>query len=57
MSGFAHGPTYETAWIMPCTMKLLRHSEPQSKVPHNALADAIALMEWHRSLQEEALAV
>jgi hypothetical protein len=23
--------------------------EPKPKIPHNALSDAVALMQWHRS--------
>jgi len=51
---FAHlmrlmsGPSYESSWLIPCTMVLLSESEPKPEVPHNALSDAIALMEWHR---------
>jgi hypothetical protein len=43
------GPSYEKSWIVPCTLLLLKESEPKPEVPHNALSDAIALMEWHRS--------
>jgi len=51
---FAHlmrlmsGPAYEQSWLVPCTMILLSESEPKPELPHNALSDAIALMEWHR---------
>lgn len=50
---FAHlmqimsGPSYEQSWTVPCSMTLLAESEPKPEIPHNALSDAIALMEWH----------
>lgn len=40
--GRAHRPAIE--------MRLVRGVEIVSKVPHNALSDARALMEWHQSL-------
>lgn len=45
------GRGYEDHWISPCEMVLLDQSEPKPEVPHNALSDAKALMEWH--LQSE----
>ena len=50
---FAHlmrvmsGPSYEQSWIVDIGMQLLAESEPRAEHPHNALSDAIALMEWH----------
>lgn len=50
---FAHlmrgmeGSSYEQSWIVDVGMQLLAESEPKPEVPHNALSDAIALMEWH----------
>lgn len=41
------GPSYVLSWLVPCTMVLLKDSEPKPENPHNALSDAIALMEWH----------
>jgi hypothetical protein len=44
------GPSYEDSFIVPCSMVLLKESDPRPKFPHNALSDAIALMEWHQAL-------
>lgn len=50
---FAHlmrvmsGDSYEESWIVDIGMRLLAESDPRPEVPHNALSDAIALMNWH----------
>lgn len=50
---FAHlmrlmsGPAYEKSWMVGCRLVLLTESDPKPEKPHNALSDAIALMEWH----------
>lgn len=41
------GPDYENSWMVGCNLVLLRESDPKPETPHNALSDAIALMEWH----------
>lgn len=54
---FAHlmhclaGETYDRALNYQCVMHLIQtpHGEPKPDTPHNALSDAMALMEWHRS--------
>jgi hypothetical protein len=52
---FAHlmrlmsGPAYAESFMIPCTMVLLKESDPKPEIPHNALSDAIALMEWHKA--------
>lgn len=43
------GPKYETSWSIPCEMVLLRGTEPEPEIPHNALSDSVALMRWHQS--------
>lgn len=49
---FAHlmremsGASYEESWMMKCTMCLIVSGEIKPKLPHNALSDAVALMEW-----------
>jgi hypothetical protein len=56
---FAHlmrlmsGPSYAESFMIPCTMQLIvtPDGEPKPETPHNALSDAIALMQWHRSLR------
>lgn len=54
---FAHlmrcmsGPRYQASWIVPIRMHLLKESKPKPEVPHNALSDAIALMDWHMKEQ------
>lgn len=43
------GPDYATSISYECSLQLLTgDTYSNSKVPHNALSDAIALMEWHR---------
>lgn len=42
------GPSYDTSWMVPCTMVLLSESDPKPEIPHNALSDAVALMQWHQ---------
>lgn len=55
---FAHlmrvmsGGSYEESWMVGCTMALLTESEPVPSTPHNALSDAIALMDWHQAKQK-----
>lgn len=43
------GEHYADFWQVECQMVLLTGTDPQSVVPHNALSDAIALMEWHQA--------
>lgn len=58
---FAHllklmrGDSYDESWMVPCTMQLIVTPEgaPKPEIPHNALSDAIALMNWHSA--EETL--
>lgn len=38
---------YERSWFVPCTMRLIKSGEVTPDVPHNALSDAWALMNWH----------
>ena len=53
---FAHmmrlmsGPSYGESFMIPCTMQLIvtPDGEPKPEIPHNALSDAIALMQWHQ---------
>ncbi len=53
---FAHlmrlmsGPSYDESFMVGCTMHLITTppGQPIPAIPHNALSDAIALMEWHR---------
>ena len=40
------------ALTIELTMHLIQSDTLYSKIPHNALADAIALMEWHQQLVE-----
>jgi len=42
------GVEFQDSWMITCQMILLRDTDPKPKLPHNALSDAIALMEWHR---------
>jgi hypothetical protein len=44
------GNHYGESFMIPCTMRLIvtPPGEPKPEHPHNALSDAIALMEWHR---------
>lgn len=46
------GPTYETSIYFPFQMTMLvtPTGQPVSVNPHNALADAIALRDWHTNL-------
>lgn len=54
---FAHlmrlmsGPSYGESFMIPCTMQLIvtPDGEPKPEIPHNALSDAIALMQWHQN--------
>jgi hypothetical protein len=54
---FAHlmrlmsGPSYPDSFMIPCTMHLVvtPDGEPKPVIPHNALSDAVALRDWHRS--------
>jgi hypothetical protein len=47
------GPTYGESFMVACEMRLIAtpEGEPKPETPHNALSDAIALMQWHRSLR------
>lgn len=44
------GGSYAESFMIPCTMRLVvtPPGEPKPEHPHNALSDAIALMEWHK---------
>jgi len=52
---FAHlmrlmsGPEYAQSFMIPCTMRLIvtPDGEPKPAIPHHALSDAVALMNWH----------
>lgn len=54
---FAHlatlmaGQSYDESFMIPCTMQLINtpDGEPKPEIPHNALSDAIALMQWHKT--------
>jgi hypothetical protein len=50
------GADYGSSLDFPCTIGLLKTppGQPVSARPHNALADAIALMQWHESLRQVA---
>lgn len=50
------GPTYETSLDYPCRITILKTppGQPVSKNPHNALADAEALMLWHQAPLKES---
>lgn len=41
------GAAFEDTWMAECQMVLLKNTDPKPLKPHNALSDAIALMEWH----------
>lgn len=43
------GPDYGSSLDFACQIQLIKTppGEPVSKIPHNALADARALMDWH----------
>jgi hypothetical protein len=45
------GPSYAESFMIPCTMQLIvtPPGEPKPEHPHNALSDAIALLQWHQS--------
>lgn len=47
------GDSYDESWMIPCDMRLIvtPDGEPKPEVPHNALSDAVALMQWHRGLE------
>jgi hypothetical protein len=49
------GPSYADSFMIRCTMQLIETppGEPKPEIPHNALSDAIALMRWHQSAQNE----
>lgn len=49
------GRSFMEAWMVDIGMQLVRTPPgwPRPAIPHNALSDAIALMEWHK-LQEGA---
>ena len=42
------GPSFDEYWSVDCAFVMLNHSDPKPVVAHNALSDAIALMEWHK---------
>jgi hypothetical protein len=44
------GDSFDESWMIPCSMSLITTppGQPTPAIPHNALSDAIALMEWHR---------
>jgi hypothetical protein len=50
LAGFDYGSSLDFAF----TMRVLKTppGQPISKVPHNALADAVALMEWHQDFKQ-----
>lgn len=41
------GAAFADSWTADVTMVLLRQTEPEPAMPHNALSDAIALRDWH----------
>lgn len=41
------GPSHDKAFVFDIGMQLLKDSSPQPDFPHNAMSDAIALMQWH----------
>lgn len=45
------GPDYTTSLDFPCRITILKTppGQPVSAAPHNALADAIALRDWHNA--------
>lgn len=45
------GGAYAESFMVPCTMQLIStpDGEPQPVTPHNALSDAIALRDWHKT--------
>jgi hypothetical protein len=48
------GPTFEDSWCPRFKFQLVNtpYGEPKPKFPHNALSDAIALMEWDQASTE-----
>lgn len=48
------GPTFGRSFVVPCTMHLIKGADQTPEIPHNALSDAIALMEWHQSVRRAA---
>lgn len=55
-SAMLSGPDYSTSLDFPYRMTVLKTppGQPVSKNPHNVLADATALMEWHRKAFPDA---
>jgi hypothetical protein len=49
------GQSYDESFMIPCTMRLIvtPDGEPKPEIPHNALSDAIALMQWHKTQAEK----
>jgi hypothetical protein len=47
LSGSEYGTSLDFEFNLKC-LKTPPNDRPNSKLPHNALADAKALMEWHR---------
>ncbi len=45
------GSHYGESFMIPCTMQLIvtPPGEPKPEHPHNALSDAVALRDWHKS--------
>ncbi len=45
------GGHYGESFMVPCTMQLIvtPDGEPKPETPHNALSDAIALRDWHKT--------
>lgn len=44
------GDSYSDSFLIPCRMQLIitPDGEPKPEIPHNALSDALALMQWHQ---------
>lgn len=49
------GPSFDDSWTAECNLVLLKSTDPKPVVPHNALSDAIALMEWHQGIEREGM--
>ena len=49
------GSTFDSSLDFACTIKILKTppGEPVSEIPHNALADARALMKWYEAQPTE----
>ena len=49
------GPTFDSTLSYQCTLKIINtpDGEPVSEIPHNALADARALMKWYEAQSME----